>query len=343
MANRVNKAKSTLFISWSGSKSKEIAKLLKTILENIIFPETGLSCFVSDVDIASGSDWWEKIKSELTNCQLGILCVTKENLKSPWIYFEAGALVARDVPVMPLLFFCDIKNITSTPLKSKQCVVYDDISKFEKMICDINQKYNLRKIPVSNLKAIARNGYELLNSQLKDIFIELQNSDIIDESNIYPSKPTTYGKNTIYVSIPMASVSETDYQELRKHAQELKRALKKIGFNEVICPILWKKDPTTFDGKTKAINDTFTNIKKSSCLLAIYPKEVPSSVLVELGYGIALRKGIAIFHKEQLPYLLEKSGEAIQHVYTLQYNDFSEINKIILSNGRDIFNVGGTI
>ena len=82
----------------------------------------------------------------------------------------------------------------------------------------------------------------------------------------------------------------------------------------------------------------FTNIKSSSCLLAIYPQAVPSSVLVELGYGIALSKGIAIFHKGQLPYLLEKSGEAISHVYTLQYNDFAEINKIILSNGRDIFN-----
>lgn len=338
MANRTNKTKNTLFISWSGPKSKEIAKALKLILENNIFSQTDLSCFVSDVDIASGSDWWEKIKSELTNCQLGVLCVTKENLKSPWIYFEAGALVARGVPVMPLLFFCDIKNISPTPLKSKQCVVYDDITKFEKMICDINEKYKLLNIPVVNLKAIARDGYELLNSQLKDIFLDLQNSNSIDESNIYPSKPTTYGKNTIYVSIPMASVSETDYKELRKQAMELKKTLKKIGFNNVICPILWKKDPATFDGKTKAINDTFTHIKNSSCLLAIYPKAVPSSVLVELGYGIALRKGIAIFHKGQLPYLLEKSGEAIPHVYTLQYKDFADINKIILSNGRVIFN-----
>jgi len=338
MANRTNKTKNTLFISWSGPKSKEIAKLLKTIFENNIFPQTGLSCFVSDVDIASGSDWWEKIKSELTNCQLGILCVTKENLKSPWIYFEAGALVARDVPVTPLLFFCDIKNITSTPLKSKQCVVYDDITKFEKMICDINQKYKLLNIPAANLKAIAKESYDFLNSKLKDIFFDLQNSNTIDESNIYPSKPITSDKNTVYVSIPMASISKPDYQELRKHAMDLKKALKKIGFKNVICPILGKKDPATFDGKTRAIKETFTNIKSSSCLLVIYPKAVPSSVLVELGYGIALSKGIAIFHKGQLPYLLEKSGEAIPHVYTLQYDDFAEINKIILSNGKDIFN-----
>ncbi len=338
MANRIGKPKKTLFISWSGSKSKEIAKLLKIILENNIFPGTGLSCFVSDVDIASGSDWWEKIKSELTNCQLGILCVTKENLKSPWIYFEAGALVARSVPVTPLLFFCDIKNITSTPLNSKQCVVYDDITKFEKLICDINQKYKLLNIPVATLKAISRDSYEFLNSKLKEIFLDLQNSNIIDETNIYPSKPTTYDKNTIYVSTPMASISAPEYQEIRNLTIELKKSLKRIGFNNVICPILRKKDPATFDGKTRAIKETFTNIKNSSCLLVIYPKEVPSSVLVEIGFGIALRKGIAIFYKEKLPYLLEESGNAISHVYTYHYNSLAEINKKILSDGRVIFN-----
>ena len=34
MANRLNKAKNTLFISWSGSKSKEIAKILKATPHN---------------------------------------------------------------------------------------------------------------------------------------------------------------------------------------------------------------------------------------------------------------------------------------------------------------------
>ena len=54
-----------IFISWSGDNSKQIARALKDSLENTIFKDTGLECFVSDVDISSGDDWWNKIKTEL--------------------------------------------------------------------------------------------------------------------------------------------------------------------------------------------------------------------------------------------------------------------------------------
>jgi len=94
-----NQKKNKIFITWSGTNSKKIAKELKYVFENHIFNGTGLNCFVSDVDIASGTDWFAKIKSELLSCKLCIICVTKENLKAPWIYFEAGAMIARDVPI----------------------------------------------------------------------------------------------------------------------------------------------------------------------------------------------------------------------------------------------------
>lgn len=77
-----------IFISWSGKNSKIIAKELKNVFENKIFAGTGLTCFVSDVDIASGTDWWDKIKGELKTCRLGILCITKENIRAPWIFLK---------------------------------------------------------------------------------------------------------------------------------------------------------------------------------------------------------------------------------------------------------------
>ena len=40
-----------IFISWSGDNSKEIAKALKKTLEKVVFKNTGLHCFVSDLDI----------------------------------------------------------------------------------------------------------------------------------------------------------------------------------------------------------------------------------------------------------------------------------------------------
>lgn len=61
MASGAGKSKEPdkkIFISWSGENSKEIAKVIKKALENKIFEGTGLECFVSDLDISSGDDWW---------------------------------------------------------------------------------------------------------------------------------------------------------------------------------------------------------------------------------------------------------------------------------------------
>lgn len=41
-------------------------------------------------------------------------------------------------------------------------------------------------------------------------------------------------------------------------------------------------------------------MKQSDSMLIIYPRNVPSSSLVENGYGIALTKKIVIFHKEKI-------------------------------------------
>ena len=96
-----NKNSNKIFISWAGDIGKEIAKQLKNILETEMFKGAELNCFVSDVDIASGTDWWKKIKNELKASKVGIVCITKENMKAPWIYFEAGAMVTRNIPTIP--------------------------------------------------------------------------------------------------------------------------------------------------------------------------------------------------------------------------------------------------
>ena len=107
-----------IFISWSGPRSKEIAKGIKWLLEDIIFLGTDLKCFVSDLDITSGSDWWIKIKGELKTCKMGLLCVTKENIKAPWIYFEAGAMIAREIPTTPILINCGFQHLSASIWKA---------------------------------------------------------------------------------------------------------------------------------------------------------------------------------------------------------------------------------
>ena len=109
-----------IFIMWSGDLSKNIAKELKKTLEKEIFANTALQCFFSDENIVSGEDWWNRLKGELKKCDMGIICITKENVRAPWIYFESGALVARDLRIKPLLFNCNLNSLSRTPIRNNR-------------------------------------------------------------------------------------------------------------------------------------------------------------------------------------------------------------------------------
>jgi nucleoside 2-deoxyribosyltransferase len=90
-----------IFISWSKAKSKEIAietkKFLKELSEKI-------DVFVSEEDIYAGEDVQNKIIKNITECDVVVLCFTKENKKSPWLIFEAGYARALNRNVIPILF-----------------------------------------------------------------------------------------------------------------------------------------------------------------------------------------------------------------------------------------------
>lgn len=335
-----NNDKKIIFISWSGSNTKQYAIALKSVLETVIFPknETGLECFVSDEDIAAGTDWWVKIKNELESCSLGILCVTNENIKAPWIFYEAGAMASRDLPSIPLLIGCDINSLIGTPLQGKQCINFNDSKKFIKMMENVNEHLNL--LPAPLVKSTAMVGYKQLKKDLKSIISYLENTHTINEKNTYPQNISFVRKRTVYVSVPMASISEEEYSELHKYLLGLKSLLKKIGFKGIYSSAFDINKREEFDGKTKAMEDNFKTLKEVDCILVIYPKVSPSSSLVDIGYGIALCKKMVIFYKEGLPYILEEAGQYIHHVRTYSFNDFTEISKIIESNGINLFRGG---
>src|SRR5688500_17359559 len=94
---RVNKnAKeppTSVFICWSGVRSHKIAKAIKHLLEDIGVP----GVFVSD-QIKKGSAWFDSIQENLQDAQVGIVCLTSENLLSPWMHFEAGAVARGFAP-----------------------------------------------------------------------------------------------------------------------------------------------------------------------------------------------------------------------------------------------------
>ncbi|MFA7264420.1 MAG: toll/interleukin-1 receptor domain-containing protein [Caulobacter sp.] len=107
-----------IFISWSGERSQTLATAIREWLPLVLHYADP---WLSQADIDAGDRWSEAIAKELDACSFGITCVTSENVNSPWILFESGAL-AKSMEkgrVLPLLLDLDVRDI-SGPLAQFQ-------------------------------------------------------------------------------------------------------------------------------------------------------------------------------------------------------------------------------
>lgn len=92
-----------VFISWSGSRSRAIADILRRWLPSVL---QAVRPYFSPDDVAKGSRWSSEIAKELETSRIGLLVITPENQEAAWLMFEAGAL-AKNLErskVCPLLF-----------------------------------------------------------------------------------------------------------------------------------------------------------------------------------------------------------------------------------------------
>lgn len=93
----------SIFLSWSGVRSRVVAEALKGWLQDL-YPE--IQPWLSSVDVTAGARWEQELATALAESNLGILCITEESLRSPWLLFEAGALgksLASSSLVVPYL------------------------------------------------------------------------------------------------------------------------------------------------------------------------------------------------------------------------------------------------
>jgi hypothetical protein len=112
-----------LFISWSGERSKALAQILRNWFPLVL---GYVEPWLSDADIEAGERWAQSLARQLTDTHFGIVCITPENINSPWVIFEAGAL-AKSLEigkVIPLLFDLEFSEI-SGPLAQFQAKKLD--------------------------------------------------------------------------------------------------------------------------------------------------------------------------------------------------------------------------
>src|SRR4029077_19453405 len=80
----------------SGKRSKVLADAVRDLLCGVLSLRKE-QVFVSD-ELEKGTTWFGSIMGQLRKSKAGIVCLTVENLESPWLHFEAGALASHFWP-----------------------------------------------------------------------------------------------------------------------------------------------------------------------------------------------------------------------------------------------------
>lgn len=130
----------SVFISWSGDRSKHLAEFLHGWLPNVI--QTVVP-FVSSQDIENGDPWFATISESMAASAVGIVVITPENEESRWLNFEAGGLsrVLESKRACPLVVGMS-KTALRPPLGELQAAdasIKDDVHKLIRAINTPNE------------------------------------------------------------------------------------------------------------------------------------------------------------------------------------------------------------
>jgi hypothetical protein len=78
-----------VFLSWSGKRSRFLAESLRDWIPDVL---QAVQPWLSSEDIPLGARWASEIARILEDADTGVICLTKDNVNSQWLNYEAGAL-----------------------------------------------------------------------------------------------------------------------------------------------------------------------------------------------------------------------------------------------------------
>lgn len=159
-----------VFLSWSGQRSRAVADALARWLPRVI---NAVEPWIS-TRMEKGVRGGEEIADALGLCRFGILCLTRDNLKAPWILYEAGALSkTKNARVCTLLLDLNPSDIEQ-PLAQFQHTVAtrDDILQMIRTINNVVRDAGERGLPDTVLEEQFTDLWPKLDTALKTVPVE---------------------------------------------------------------------------------------------------------------------------------------------------------------------------
>jgi hypothetical protein len=154
-----------VFISWSGERSRAVASILKRWLPDVL---QHVDTWMSEHDIDAGIRWSYRLTQVLEECNIGMIVITPENQKAPWLLFEAGAL-SKSVDlsrVIPFLVDMEPSDVEA-PLSQFQ-VVGATGDGIKKLLMSINGASNT-PLPVERIERLVEKWWPDLSKEIDKI------------------------------------------------------------------------------------------------------------------------------------------------------------------------------
>jgi hypothetical protein len=173
-----------VFISWSGDRSKAVAQALEVWIRRLI---QAVEPWIS-AEIGKGSRWNREIASRRELSKLGIVCLTADNLLSPWLHFEAGT-ISKSADALVCTVLLDVApSDVEPPLGDFQhtAVTEEDMRRLVRDINTAVARVGERAVPVDDLDDLFAQSWPRLSDRLQEV-----------KSQPIPGKKTKRGEREI--------------------------------------------------------------------------------------------------------------------------------------------------
>jgi hypothetical protein len=205
-----------VYLIWSGDFSRSIAYVLYQYLPKIL---PNVEFFYSPEGIKKGDAWNTVLCDKLKTANFGLACVTKSNIKSSWLCFEAGAILCNKNNASFSSFYVDITSeyLIGSPLLNFQSTEFNK-NDFNNLIKSIVEKCD----PKFNYRNRFNDIWPELESQIKLLIKAVSSYENYTERQLVNSQPLivdvlrTACKSIIYPQIDFiirAVIVKLDYQK----------------------------------------------------------------------------------------------------------------------------------
>jgi hypothetical protein len=273
-----------VFISWSGDRSEVVASALYEWLPMVI--QNVDPQFSRENE--KGTFWQSGIRKALTT-DFGILCLTPENLSTPWVHFEAGSLAKHEEGRVWTLLLCGLEYGAVTPPLSLLHHTLPDEGDVFKMLESINKACGSASLKLDVLRKVFDKNWP----DLKVAFVKAaemkpsgvapakrNQSDMIEEILLTTRQLLAKSQERGNVPLNAGGPSLDPIEEVVANARIFKKRVadipRRVTKAELALAQKWRdilRDVRPEWGEVQRIDDTIEDLDNSIATMVFYLDE----------------------------------------------------------------------